>query len=101
MSGRDKRTNKERGLGWEHQQQRARLLGAHVEGTLCDLCGRPMYVAQGLDADHSLARSRGGTVADRLLHASCNRSAGAALRWEQQPKCRFHADCGSYHSRAW
>lgn len=30
----------------------------------------------GLDADHTLARSKGGTKADRLAHASCNRRRG-------------------------
>jgi hypothetical protein len=33
-----------------------------------------------LEADHTLARSQGGTRADRLLLATCNRSRGDGTR---------------------
>lgn len=33
-----------------------------------------------LHADHSLARSLGGTLPDRLLHATCNESRGDGTR---------------------
>jgi hypothetical protein len=33
-----------------------------------------------LEADHTLARSHGGTKADRLMLATCNRSRGAGHR---------------------
>lgn len=33
-----------------------------------------MWKFQTLDADHEVARSRGGRKANRLLHASCNRA---------------------------
>ena len=33
-----------------------------------------------LEADHTQARSQGGTKADRLLLATCNRSRGAGTR---------------------
>lgn len=33
-----------------------------------------------LEADHTIARADGGTRADRLLLATCNRSRGGMLR---------------------
>jgi hypothetical protein len=33
-----------------------------------------------LEADHTIARSQGGTHADRLLLATCNRSRGDGTR---------------------
>lgn len=68
------RTTTQKGLGWEHQEQRRKLLRAHVDGTPCGHCGQPMFKWQALDADHELARAHGGRKANRLLHASCNRS---------------------------
>lgn len=63
-----------------HRRDRARLLAALVDGTACGHCGYPMYRDQQLDADHSDAVTLGrGGRADRLLHASCNRSRGASL----------------------
>lgn len=91
------KTTTQRGLGWDHQKRRASLLRKHIDGTLCRcqpdcgpacLCvgteGLPMWRdparnADGmpLEADHTLPRSLGGTRADRLLLATCNRSRGA------------------------
>ena len=51
-----------------------------------------------LDADHSTAIANGGTLADRLLHASCNRSRKAG---RPNVTCDYHHDCGTIHSRAW
>ncbi|WP_458681939.1 hypothetical protein [Prescottella equi] len=86
------RTTTEKGLGWKHRQQRERLLRNHVDGTLCWWCNLPMHRdpaknhdGRPLEADHSLARSRGGTKADRLLHAECNRSRGDGSRDHQRP----------------
>lgn len=71
----------DRGLGWQHQQDAARLLRRHVDGTLCWWCGLPMFKApqlarnwdsKQLAADHSQARALGGQHADRLLHSDCN-----------------------------
>jgi len=95
-------TTTERGLGWQHQKQRARLLRAHIDGTPCPCdvveCGPaclcrgpaghlPMYKdadrnpdAKPLEADHSVARSLGGKVADRLMLATCNNSRGNGTR---------------------
>lgn len=74
------KTTTERGLGWDHRKQRERLLRNHVDGTVCWWCARPMYReaaknwdGKPLEADHSLARSHGGTKADRLLCSTCNR----------------------------
>ena len=77
-------TTNQRGLGYEHQKQR-RLLLPYAIGQACDLCGCAMTKAQahapvkgghGLDLDHSLPRSLGGTVGDRIVHAKCNRARG-------------------------
>lgn len=75
-----KRSTTQRGLGHDHQKQRQRLLARLVDGTPCDWCGQPMTREMELDADHELARSRGGKKAGRLLHARCNRSRGAGDR---------------------
>jgi hypothetical protein len=76
-----RQTTKAKGLGHPHRMQRERLLRAHVEGSECELCGRPMYRAQGLQADHVIPRVIAGprALATRLVHASCNARAGAVL----------------------
>lgn len=91
------RTTTQRGLGWEHQKRRDQLLRNHVDGTPCPCqpgCGPacpcassgglPMYRdaarnvdGRALEADHTIARARGGKAADRLLISTCNRSRGA------------------------
>jgi hypothetical protein len=73
-----KLTSTQRGLGWSHEQQRARLLPL-AYGEDCWRCGQLMLPGQALDAGHSVDRALGGTVADRMEHASCNRRAGAIL----------------------
>ncbi len=75
-----RKSTTQRGLGHDHQKQRERLLARLVDGTPCEWCNQPMTREMELDADHRLARSRGGRRADRLLHASCNRSRGAGER---------------------
>jgi hypothetical protein len=75
----------DRGLGWQHQKQRARLVARHVEGSLCWWCGEPMYRSQGLAADHSVARAKGGALADRLLHGPCNAQRGDGSRDHRRP----------------
>lgn len=99
-----RKTTTGKGLGWQHQQQRARLLRSHRDGAPCPclddnrcgpgcLCrphghGQPMYRdasrnpdGMPLEADHGeLARSLGGKRADRLLLATCNRSRGDGTR---------------------
>ena len=90
----------QRGLGYEHQKQR-RLLLPYAIGQACDLCGCTMTKAQahapvkgghGLDLDHSLPRSLGGTVGDRIVHARCNRARGNG---------QMRAYRGPVQSRAW
>jgi hypothetical protein len=88
----DRRTNKQRGLGWNHTQNRERLLRRHREGRPCWWCRLPMWSdatrnpdGRPLHADHTRARSRGGTVADRLLHASCNEARGDGTRDHERP----------------
>jgi 5-methylcytosine-specific restriction endonuclease McrA len=76
----DTRTTDQRGLGWDHQQDRARKIAAMVEGTPCPNCGLPMSKAQALELDHVIPRAMGGTDGvTRLTHAKCNRSSGATL----------------------
>lgn len=38
-----------------------------------------------LAADHTLARANGGTMADRLLHSTCNAQRGAGDWDDQRP----------------
>jgi 5-methylcytosine-specific restriction endonuclease McrA len=81
MPRRGSRSTTARGLGWDHQKIRRRLLARHVDGTPCEWCGEPMWKGtQELDADHTVSRSQGGRRADRLLHALCNRSRGDGTR---------------------
>ena len=93
------KTTTEAGLGYEHQRIRRRLMLAHQDGAPCPCgvgtdCGPrcpcraagyalPMYRdptlnadGQPLHADHTLARSQGGTKADRLMLGTCNMSRG-------------------------
>ncbi|KLO31594.1 hypothetical protein ABW16_01815 [Mycolicibacter heraklionensis] len=81
----NKRTTKEKGLGHAHRVQAEYLKSRHIEGTLCWWCGEPMYLVQGLQADHSIPRSQGGTVADRLLHGPCNGERGDGSRDHLRP----------------
>ncbi|QFG09105.1 HNH endonuclease [Mycobacterium phage ThulaThula] len=71
----------DKGLGWRHQQDAARLLRRHENGTLCWWCGLPMFKSpllprnwdgKQLAADHTQPRAFGGKRADRLLHGNCN-----------------------------
>lgn len=88
------KTTTQRGLGWKHQQDAARLLRQHTDGTLCWWCSLPMFKAphlarnwdsKQLGADHSKARAFGGTRADRLLHGNCNSQRGDGSRDHQRP----------------
>lgn len=96
------RTTTQRGLGWTHQQRRAAMLRRHVDGTPCPCrpedcgpgcpcraAGRPLPMHRDprlnadhmpLEADHTQPRSLGGTHADRLMLATCNRSRGDGTR---------------------
>ena len=94
-----RRSAASRGLGYDHRRARERLIRSHVDGSPCPcgvgadcgpgcICKRagyalPMYRdpqlnpdGMPLEADHTLARSLGGTRADRLMLATCNRSRG-------------------------
>lgn len=84
-AGRAPRSTTARGLGWQHQKQRERLLRMHRDGDACWWCGEPMYRSQSLDADHEEARINGGALASRLLHSSCNRSRKDGARDAQRP----------------
>ena len=66
--------------GYDHRQRRVKLL-KRAYGMACPMCGHTMRKDQPLDLDHSTPVASGGSGAgDRIAHAACNRSAGAALR---------------------
>lgn len=74
-------TTTERGLGWTHQQLRARLL-PDAYGKPCPRCNLPMLHGQDLDLGHALDRATHGPHNPgprRIEHARCNRQAGQAL----------------------
>ncbi|OCB46687.1 hypothetical protein A5721_10875 [Mycobacterium vulneris] len=85
----------QKGLGWDHQLHRDRLLLRHVDGTLCWWCGRKMFReptrnwdGKPLNAEHSKSRSLHGTTgnhADRLMHDTCNKQRGDGTRDDQRP----------------
>lgn len=66
--------------GNAHQQARRDALAQFKDGMPCWRCRRPMHAWQRLDLDHvrpvALGGMRGMT---RLVHAYCNRSAGASM----------------------
>lgn len=67
-----------RGYDSQHDATRARLLPL-AYGKPCPRCGEPMLRDQDLDLGHTVARSVDPTSrGDRIEHATCNRSAGAA-----------------------
>lgn len=85
-------TTTELGLGWRHQQQRAMLLRRLRDGDLCWWCNLPLrkdaqrnWDGLPLAADHSQARSLGGSLADRVLHYTCNSQRGNGSRDESRP----------------
>lgn len=87
-----RQTTTERGLGWEHQKIRDRLLAVHVDGTPCWWCRKPMYRDKRhnhdglpLAADHKEARKHGGDRASRLLHFSCNSSRKEGENDDRRP----------------
>lgn len=82
----------QRGLGHAHRKQREHLLRQLTDGTPCWWCNKPLHHHPTnnwdhapLEADHTLARSQGGTRADRLLHMTCNRERGDGTRDHQRP----------------
>lgn len=91
-SNRRAKSQTELGLGWRHQQQRAILMRRLTDGELCWWCGQPMrreaeknWDGRPLAADHSQARSLGGSLADRLLHYTCNSQRGDGARDARRP----------------
>lgn len=83
--------------GWDHQQTRARLIAAHLDGTPCDRCWRPMYAdpkrnhdGRALHAAHPHDRPAGVDPTSRathLEHAKCNQ-AGLLLPRPQPVRTR-------------
>jgi len=73
----------ERGLGWNHQKERKRLLPL-AYFTACPLCGETMRPNEALDLDHVVPRCFGGITgepgAGRIVHARCNRAEGPRIR---------------------
>lgn len=66
---------------YAHKQARINAIRNLVDGTRCPRCRRGMFRRQKLDLDHVIPVVMGGSGGPtRLMHAYCNRSAGAALR---------------------
>lgn len=66
--------------GGSHQEARRLALAAFKDGSPCWRCQRPMRVGQRLDLDHIRPVVLGGTGGPTaLVHARCNRAAGARL----------------------
>ncbi len=104
---RPSKTTTQKGLGWDHQLHRDRLLVRHIDGTPCWWCGRPLFRdptrnwdydptarARGdrtsgvLAADHERSRAKHGTAGNapnRLLHRRCNGQRGDGSRDDQRP----------------
>ncbi|MFC9555565.1 hypothetical protein ACFTWF_32540 [Rhodococcus sp. NPDC056960] len=102
------RTTTEKGLGWQHQKQRDRLLRAHTDGTACWWCDQPMYRdktrnhdGEALAADHTHARANGGTTADRLLHGRCNKERGKGDRDHLRPALAAQRGGWAGNSMTW
>lgn len=92
-----RRTTTQRGLGWTHQRAVAALMRGLVDGTPCWWCDRPMHRdparnwdGRTLQGDHSTPRAVGGTVTDRLLHATCNEERGDGSRDDLRPALTGH-----------
>jgi hypothetical protein len=92
MPGTHRRTTTQRGLGHRHRQQVDGLKRVMPTGSPCWWCGRPMFTdaalnwdGKSLQGDHSIPRSVGGAVADRLLHATCNNQRGDGSRDHLRP----------------
>ncbi len=67
-----------RGYGSGHRRLRAQLLPLAI-GTACPMCGQVMGRDQPLDLDHTTPQALGGGPGRRIVHARCNRQAGARL----------------------
>jgi hypothetical protein len=78
---RDRGTARQRGYDTAHDREAEAVKAqAIAERRPCPRCGEPMLAGQDLDAGHSIDRVRSpGARADRVEHASCNRSAGGKL----------------------
>jgi hypothetical protein len=92
MATQSKANTTARGLGWKHQQIVATLIRKLTDGTLCWWCGLPMFKDKHhnwdhlkLAGDHTVPRIHGGTRADRLLHATCNKKRGDGSRDDKRP----------------
>lgn len=90
-----------KGLGYDHQQNRDRLIRRHTDGNPCWWCNRPMFKqadrnfdGQSLHADHTKSRAKHGagrTHADRLLHDLCNKQRGDGSRDHMRPALQYEA----------
>lgn len=70
--------------GWPHRRLRARMLPS-AYGRPCHICGRVMLKGHALDLDHVVPVALGVEDSNRrIVHAHCNRRAGAKLRFRQR-----------------
>jgi hypothetical protein len=80
-------TTAQRGLGSDHVADLKRLKARHRDGDPCWRCGKPMFKWQKLERDHIIDRALGGAQGPAVLaHMECNRSAGARLGNQMQPR---------------
>lgn len=108
MPAAKQRNTTQRGLGWKHQKQRARLLAQHQDGTPCWWCGEPLYRDatrnwdhKPLHGDHTQTRATGGTTTDRLLHDTCNKRRGDGTRDHLRPTLLAHHGGHTANSLNW
>lgn len=76
-----------RAYGWVHRRTRMALL-PYAIGKPCPMCGELMTDPKRLDLDHSVPLAQGGRTGDRIVHATCNRRAGALLGQELRKPLR-------------
>jgi hypothetical protein len=87
------KTTNQKGLGYDHEQNRDRLLTRHTDGKPCWWCGRPMFGKNNEHKNHRKTRSRHGinnNKADRLLHDTCNKQRGDGSRDHLRPTLTKH-----------
>lgn len=86
-------TTTQRGYGSQHVQRRNLLLYQLIDGSPCWWCGKPLYKDKNknfdkkpLHADHSAPVSKNSSsLADRLLHHTCNSERGDGSRDHLRP----------------
>lgn len=83
MPSRKRGSSTSRGYGTDHRRRRAAAVASAI-GSPCGACGEVMLRGQELDFDHETPLAVDpASRATRVVHASCNRSAGGRLGSER------------------